>query len=178
MELNFSSSNPEDPKEILLKVVDPRHNTPFERSKTAFVSINQSSGTIVISAFLARLMGLLSGDRIMLIKSPSNTMIWFIAKTQQREKTKPVRILKGVYRINSKKQVAEFSESFRFNKDYKGYIRLYVNTDKPITLNNFGGVKAYQLFDIPDLRDDFKTEEEKTQYVEHIKNNPYIIKQK
>lgn len=174
MEINLNSS--EDPKEIILKAIDPRHKTPFERSNTAFISIGQVNGSISLSAFLARLMGIVAGDRIMFIKSPSNNLIWLITKTTQREKTKPIKITGGVYKINSKKLVSDMAESFRFNPSYKGYIRLYVNTDRTIPLNNYGGATAFQLFDIPHMREDFETEEQREAYIAHINSNPYIIK--
>lgn len=160
------------------KIVDPRHGTPFEKSRTAFISLSQANGTITLSAFFARTIGLMSGDRIFLMQSQSNPLKWYIGKTRQRQGTKEIRITRGIYKLNSLELVKQIAKPFRFNPEWQSLIRLYVNLGDPIQIAHFDGADAHQLFDIPEMREDFASEEEKQEYINFLKENPYINKPK
>ena len=158
-------------------LIDAKHGTKFEKSKTAFLTFSLSNGSKNISAFLARAIGLVSGDRIAILQSKTNPLKVLIAKTSQRHKTLEVRIVNGVSKINSKKITDDIGSAFRFNKG-KGVIRLYVNISSPVKISSDISDKAYQIFDIPELREDFPSESEKQDYIKYISANPYIIAQK
>lgn len=159
-------------------IVDPKRGTRFEKSRTAFISFSMVNGSITLSAFFARALGITSGDRIVMISSKSNPLKWFVCKTNQRQHSKVVTINRGVYKINSLEWARKIGESFRFNNNFKSLIRLYVNMEDYIVLQNFDNAKALQLFDLPYLREDFETEEEKQNYIKYLEENPYIVKQK
>lgn len=170
----------QDKKDELVReafhLVETRAGTSLEKSRTAFMSFSMLNGSISLSVFLARTMGFTSGDRLALITSKENKLKFLIVKTRQRHNTAEVRINKGVFKVNNLKWVKQIGEAFRFNPEYRQLIRLYVNMEDSIPIPEMGNAKALQLFDIPVLRDDFATEEEKQEYIDYVNANPYIIK--
>lgn len=158
------------------QLVETKAGTNLEKSRTAFLSFSMQNGSITFSVFLARVMGFTSGDRLALIQSKENKLKFLIAKTRQRYETKEVRINKGVFKVNNLKWVKQIGDAFRFNPEYKQLIRLYVNMEEAIPIPALDNAKALQLFDIPVLREDFASEEEKQEYIDYVNANPYIIK--
>ena len=159
----------------VLRLVDPNAGTKFEKARRAFISFQPLSGTIAISAFLGRAMGLVSGSRVAFVQAKDNELQWFICKLNQHKFTKGIKILNGAYRIHSKEWCEQIGKSFRFGKP-NCFIRLYANIDSPIDFGD-GGIKGIQLFDMPHAREDFKTEEEHVEYVKFMNDKKYILKQ-
>lgn len=170
--------SPDDIVREAYELVDPKHGTVFEKSRTAFVSFSVLNGSITVSTFLARAMGLSAGDRIAMIQSKTEPLKWLICKTKQRQRTKAIRINRGVYKINSLEWSKQVGISFRFNMKSSSLIRLYVNMEDTFPLPNLDNSIAMQMFDIPELREDFATPEEKEEYITYLKAHPYIIKPK
>lgn len=171
----------EEIKEIALKLVDPRNGTAFAKSKTAFLSFSTLNNQIHLSAFLARKMGFMSGDRIGFTTHPTNNLIWFIYKTSQRHRTLEMKIRNGSYSINSKEMVQQIGQAFHFNFSCTEKIRLYVNHMTPVTHTVNGDETdeqaiMLQLYDIPHLRKDFDTPEQHAEYTKFIHAQNYIIK--
>lgn len=170
-----------------LKLVDPKKKE-IEKSRTAFLAFNVRSGQVNISAFLARKMGIMSGDRIGFVNIPkpkdeAQKLVWFIYKTTQMYRTAEVKIRNGTYSMHVKAYVNEIGDSFCFNPAYNKTIRLYVNHDYPIEYTvDFGGVKQkaniYQIFDMPELREDFNPAfpELKKEYIGKMSKIDYIVK--
>lgn len=162
-------------------LADPRHKTNLRKSRTAFISFHVSKGQIHFSAFLARTLGLMSGDKIGFIKH-KNPLIWFIYKTNQDYRTLEVKIRNGTYSINNKVLCEEIAQAFSFNKEYTGKIRLYVNYQNPIKhqiKHPDSTVETnwmMQIFDVPTLREDFTTPELKEEYKTYMNGVSYIIK--
>jgi hypothetical protein len=117
-----------------------------------------------------------SGDRIAFINSKKEPLKWFVAKVRQRNKTKPMRITKSRYHINSRDWTDQIGSVFRFNFNQESQIRLFVNMEDPIVFTNFENAVGLQLFDIPSLRTDFATDEEKREYTDWIMSQQYIVK--
>jgi len=164
------------------KLVDPHHGTNFEKSRTAFLSFAPNNFQISISAFFARQLGFLSGDRMCFIQHKTNPLCWLFFKTTQKHRSIEVKIRAGGYSANSKEFVTQIGKAFEFNPLYTGRIRLYVNMDNPIKHNisdGEGGTTEsvmYQIYDIPELRKDFEDAQKLAEYCIRIKNSDYIIK--
>jgi hypothetical protein len=163
------------PEQEILRVIDPKNNHVIEKSRTAFISIDLKTGTINISNFLARSMGIVSGDRVSIANGTKNKYVVFIFKNPYREKSGHVTIRNGTYKVHSKPYMQLLQSIFSINPEHKRLVRLYVNFDSPISIEGLTS-KAYQIFDIPYLREDFTSEDEKLKYIENLKNNPYILK--
>ncbi len=172
--MNKEIENRSDLVKEVYELVDPRANTNLEKSRTAFLSIHIQNGSIAISAFLARAMGFVAGDRIALISSKQNKLKWFICKTNQRNGTREVRINRGVYKVNDLKWARDLAEAWKFNPKFTRLVRLYVNMQTPIKFEGIG--EGLQLYDLPHMREDFETPEEKMEYIKFMEENPYIIK--
>jgi len=166
-------------RDSAFKLVDPKHKTVFAKSRTAFISISTVNFQVSMSAFLARKLGIMSGDRIGFLEHPAHQCILFIYKTTQQFRTVEVKIRKGTYTFNNKEIVKLMVDKFNLNEKYTGKIRLYVNHANPIK-NQIQGeftesVVMMQVYDIPHLRPDFETEEQKAAHVNFMKEQNYIV---
>lgn len=148
-----------------------------QKGTTDFISFCPKNGQINISRHLARSMNFMSGDRIAVIGNEKNEYVWLIYKTRQFKGTSEVRISSGNYTANDKHVTRLIGKPFRFTEDSQKRVKLYVNTENPLPMNMFGEkVTAFQLFDVPIMRDDFLLGMDKEDYVRCMEGVRYIIK--
>lgn len=163
------------------EIFDP-HTEPdvITKSKTSFLSIVTQTGQVTISSYFGRKVGLMDGSRIQFLEHPDNPLIWVFWITKTVNKSIEIKVRKGTYTFNNLKIVEKLGESFEFNKQHTGRIRLYINeaVTIPISIKDESGSvrkhNAYQIYDIPSLRTDLR-EIAKMEYCNRMLNKKYII---
>lgn len=163
---------------VTMKAVRPK-GSRSNRKHVAFISFEKGNSTVCFSSRAAKFLSLLKGINIVWFNSDISPFVWQFALTNNTIFSTPLNMTKTgrQWRFNDITIVDKVVEAFEIKGS--GRIRLYIDVEnfmkKPTPI---GELTTFQIFDIPELRDDFESEEVKREYSERYKKAITRIKVK
>jgi hypothetical protein len=165
MELTEPSGKKIDLDNIKLENIINKSKTPFANSKVAFMTCYPKNKSVFLSGLLSKKLGLKHNSKLALARAEDNKGIVWLYKFPFETYGYDVRLYAKQFRIISSHLVRVLCESFWINPEVvTKTLRLYVDVDNPVkkVVDELGvEVELYQVYDIPESRNDMNDEEKK-----------------